>query len=53
MLFNRDKSLQIDVYKVQNLPAVDPGIKVQFYYVLEGQYLAVSNHSMHSSVYRT
>ena len=31
-----DKSFQMDVYKVYNLPALYPELKVQVSYVLEG-----------------
>ena len=37
-----NKSLQMDLYKVYNLPALHPELKVQFSYVLEGEYLAIS-----------
>ena len=36
-----DKSLQMDLYKVYNLPALHPDLKVQFSYFLEGEYLAI------------
>ena len=37
-----DKSLQMDLYKVYNLPVLHPELKVQFSCVLEGEYLAIS-----------
>ena len=35
------KSLQRDLYKDYNLPALHPDLKAQFSYVLEGEYLAI------------
>ena len=37
-----EKALQMDLYKVCDLPALHPELKVQFSYVLEGEYLAIS-----------
>ena len=37
-----DQSLEMDLYKVYNLPALHPELKVQFKYELEGEYLAIS-----------
>ena len=36
-----DKSLQMDLSKVYILPVLHPDLKVQFSYVLEGEYLAI------------
>ena len=36
-----DKSLQMDLYKVHNLPALHPKLNIQFTYQLEGKYLAI------------
>ena len=43
-----DKSLQKDLYKVYNLPALHPDLKVQISYVLEGEYLAISTSGMYT-----
>ena len=36
-----DKSLEMDLYKVDNLLVLHPELKAQFSYVLEGEYLAI------------
>ena len=45
-----DKSLQMDLYQVHNLPALHPSLGVQFTYVLEGPYLAISKHGQYAAV---
>ena len=42
-----DKSLKMNVYKVHNLPALDPELKVPSEYVLEGEYLAIDEHGLY------
>ena len=42
-----DSSLQMNLYKVHNLPTVHPGIKVQANYELEGKYFATLMHEMY------
>ena len=37
-----DQSLEMDLYKVYNLPALHPKLKIEFTYQIEGEYLAVS-----------
>ena len=37
-----NKSLKIDLHNVYNLPALHPDLKVQFSFVLKGEYLAIS-----------
>ena len=37
-----DQRLEMDLYKVYNLPALHPELKLQFKYELEGEYLAIS-----------
>ena len=37
-----DRSLKLDLYKVYNLPALHPELKVYFSYILEGEYFAIS-----------
>ena len=41
-----DKSLQMDLYKVHNLPALHPKLNIQFTYQLEGKYLVVGKHGL-------
>ena len=43
-----EKSLQIDLYKVYNLPALYPDLEVQFSYVLEGEYLAILTSGLYA-----
>ena len=45
-----DKSLQMDLYKVHNLPALHPEYKIQFTYILEGQYLALGKHKLYAAL---
>ena len=42
-----DKSLKMNVYKVHNLPALDPELKVASEYKLEGEYLAIDEHGLY------
>ena len=37
-----DQSLEIDLYKIYNLPTLHPKLKVEFTYQLEGEYLAIT-----------
>ena len=45
-----DKSLQIDLYKVYNLPPLHPDPKVLFTCVLEGEYLAISTSHTYAAM---
>ena len=45
-----DISLQINVYRVHNLPTLHPELKVQFTYQLEGQYLAISKNGIYAAL---
>ena len=45
-----DKSLRMDLYKVYNLPTLHHDLKVQFSYVLEGEYLAISTSHTYASM---
>ena len=42
-----DSSLQMNLYKVHNLPTVHPKLKVQANYKLEGKYFATLMHEMY------
>ena len=42
-----DKSMKMNVYKVHNLPALDPKLKVAAEYQLEGEYLAIDEHGLY------
>ena len=41
-----DQSLEMDLYKIYNLPALHPKLKVEFTYQLEGEYLAISKNKL-------
>ena len=45
-----DISLQMNVYKVHNLPTLHPELKVQFTYELEGKYLAISKNGIYAAL---
>ena len=45
-----DISLQMNVYRVHNLPTLHPELKVQFTYQLEGQYLAISKNGIYAAL---
>ena len=44
-----DQSLEMDLYKIYNLCALHPKLKVEFTYQLEGEYLAITkkNYMLH------
>ena len=42
-----DKSMKMNVYKVHNLPALDPKLKVAAEYKIEGEYLAIDEHGLY------
>ena len=42
-----DKSLKMNVYKIHNLPALDPELKIASEYELEGEYLAIDDHGLY------
>ena len=41
-----DRSLQMDFHKIHNLPALHRVLGLQFSYVMEGQYLAISKYGL-------
>ena len=45
-----DNSLQMNVYKVHNLPSLHPGLQIQASYQLEGEYLAIDQHGIYASL---
>ena len=45
-----DQSLQMDLYKVHNLPALHPKLNIQFTYQLEGKYLAIEKHGLYTAL---
>ena len=45
-----DSSLNINLYKVHNLPMLHPTLGVQVEYELEGEYLAILIHGMYATI---
>ena len=44
----KDQSLEMNLYKVYNLPALHPELKVEFTYELEGEYLDITKKNVHN-----
>ena len=44
-----DSSLDVNLYKVHNLPMLHPTLGVQVEYELEGEYLAILVHGMYAT----
>ena len=42
-----DKTLELNIYQVHNLPAVPPGQEVEALYQLENRYFAIGKHGMY------
>ena len=45
-----DQSLEMNLYKIYNLPALHPELKVEFTYELEGEYLAISKNKLYAAL---
>ena len=45
-----DQSLEMNLYKVYNLPALHPELKVEFTYELEGEYLAITKKKLYAAL---
>ena len=45
-----NQSLEMNLYKVYNLPALHPELKVEFTYELEGEYLAITKNKLHAAL---
>ena len=45
-----DQSLEMDLYKIYNLPTLHPKLKVEFTYQIEGEYLAMSKSRLYAAV---
>ena len=45
-----DQSLEMDLYKVYNFPALHPKLKIEFTYQIEGEYLAVSKSRLYAAL---
>ena len=45
-----DQSLEMDLYKIYNLPTFHPELKVEFTYELEGEYLAITKNKLYAAL---
>ena len=45
-----DKSLQMNLYRAHNLPALHPALKSWLSYILKGQYLTLTKHSVCATI---
>ena len=45
-----NQSLEMNLYKVYNLPALHPKLKVEFTYELEGEYLAITKNKLYAAL---
>ena len=45
-----DQSLEMNLYKIYNLPALHHGLKVEFIYELEGEYLAITKNKLYAAL---
>ena len=45
-----DQSLEMDLYKIYNLPTLHPKLKIEFTYQIEGEYLAISKSRLYAAI---
>ena len=45
-----DQSLEMDLYKIYNLPTLHPKLKIEFTYQIEGKYLAISKSRLYAAM---
>ena len=45
-----DQSLEMDLYKIYNLPISHPKLRVEFTYQLEGEYLAITKNQLYAAL---
>ena len=45
-----DQSLEMDLYKIYNLPTLHPKLKIEFTYEIEGEYLAISKSRLYAAI---
>ena len=45
-----DQSLEMDLYKIYNLPTLHPKLKIEFTYQIEGKYLAISKSRLYAAI---
>ena len=46
----KDQFLEMNLYKVYNLPTLLPELKVEYIYELGGEYLAITNNKLHAAL---
>ena len=45
-----DQSLEMDLYKIYNLPTLHPKLKTEFTYQIEGEYLVISKSRLYAAI---
>ena len=45
-----DQSLEMDLYKIYNLPTLHPKLKIEFIYQMEGEYLVISKSRLYAAI---
>ena len=45
-----DSTLELNIYRVHNLPAIPPGHKIATKYLLEGDYFAIGKHGVYAAL---
>ena len=45
-----DQSLEMDLYKIYNLPTLHPKLKIEFTYQMEGKYLVISKSRLYAAI---
>ena len=45
-----DQSLEMDLYKIYNLPTLHSKLKIEFTYQIEGEYLAISKSRLYAAI---
>ena len=45
-----DSTLELNIYRVHNLPAIPPGHKIATTYLLEGDYFAIGKHGVYAAL---
>ena len=45
-----DQSLEMDLYKIYNLPVLHPKLQVEFTYQMEGEYLAITKNKLYAAL---
>ena len=45
-----DRSLNMELHEVHSLSALHPDLGLQFFYIQEGQYIAISKHWLYATI---